>query len=189
MFPCISLLADCNVKIFSDATGMPLNIRSYLIIMSSCVSCNLISKTLKCGDEDERYNSTAKSQGHVLSDLYSSFWIDASHIANEWALVLIWQPEDLKILYHGISYSISNGITDKHSLIWYDIISNLDSLLNLNFCAKNQIRFLRSQNFPQSLVPFPFLHYTLTSSPSHCEHWTLCPEEPFQELSFHLVTL
>ena len=93
------------------------------------------------------------------------------------------------ILYHRISYSILNGITDKHSLIWYDIISNLDSLLNLNFCAKNQIRFLRSQNFPQSLVPFPFLHYTLTSSPSHCEHWTLCPEEPLEELSFHLVTL
>ena len=39
---------------FSDATGVPLNIRSYLIIMSSCVSCNLISKTLKCSDEDER---------------------------------------------------------------------------------------------------------------------------------------
>ena len=65
---------------FSDATGVLLNIRSYLIIMPSCVSCNLILKTLNCSDKDERYNSTAKSQGHILSDLYSSFWINASHI-------------------------------------------------------------------------------------------------------------
>ena len=103
--------------------------------------------------------------------------------------VNIYCPQ-IYILYHRISYSILNGITDKHSLIWYDIISsNLDSLLNLNFCVKNQIRLLRSQNFPHTFwYLFPF-YIKLTSSPSHCEHWTLCAEQPFQELSFHLVTL